>query len=263
MAAMTTTTHLPIGALGGHALCAAAGLRDGFRTAQFYARDMANADKFGVGPSHTVPLVSRAVAVLARSTDRALAAGADISIRLLLPTWRNLPSPFAAGFLQQVAEGVHHSSLVHIPLFNAYFFRAAKRILERCTEGPYLVLEHRVDAARRLLAAQPEIRESKEEQLARIMIALTGQRVIARSGTPTARYRFLEETDANAAVLIVACVALLFADAGRPAEIMSEDDFFDVSAALAGPRLARLAALADAERQQELAAELRLIGDLY
>lgn len=262
MAAMTTT-QLQIGAIGGHALCAAAGLRDGFRTAQFYARDMANADQFGEGPSHSVPLVSRAVAILARTTDRILATGADLSIRLLLPTWRNLPSPFAAGFLQHVAEGVHHSSLVHNPLFNAYFFRAAKRILERCTEGPYLVLEHRVDAARRLLAAEPEREESKEDQLARIMIALAGQRVIARSGKPTPRYKFLEDTDANAAVLTVACVALLFADAGRPAEIMSEDDFFDVTAALVGPRVAKLVELADGERQQELAAELRLIGDLY
>lgn len=258
-----TSASLQIGAFGSHAVCAAAGLRDGFRTAQFYARDLAHADQFDGVASAEVPFVSRAVGVAARLFDRFLGAAADLSIRLFLPTWRNLPSPFAAGFLQNVASGIHDHSFIHNPLFNAYFFRAAKRILERCTGKPYLVLEHRVDAARRQLAAQTRGDDGKEEQLARMLIELVGQRAVARAGQPMARYRYLEGVDPNAAVAAISCIALLFADAGKPAEIMSEDDFFDVAGALAGPRLPQIAALAEARDEPGLAAELRAIRDLY
>lgn len=258
-----TSTSLQIGAFGNHAVCAAAGLRDGFRAAQFYARDLAHTDQFdGVKPQE-VPFVSRVVGILARSMDRFLEASAKLSIRIFLPTWRNLPSPFAAGFLQGVVGGIHDRSIIHNPLFNAYFFRAAKRILERCTGRPYLVLEHRVDAARRQLATVTRTDESKENQLARMVIELAAQRVVARAGMPAPRYRYLEGVDPNLAVAAISCIALLFADAGKPAEIMSEDDFFDVTGALAGPRLPRIAELAEARDEEGLAVELRAIRDQY
>ena len=42
-------------------------------------------------------------------------------------------------------------SLIHNPTFNAYFFRAAIHIAGRYSAPPWLILEHRVDAARRSL----------------------------------------------------------------------------------------------------------------
>lgn len=258
-----SSTSLHAGAFGSLAVCAAAGIRDGFRTAQFYARDLAHADQFGTAEARSIPFISRLVGRAARLFDRVLGASADLSIRLFLPTWRNLPSPFAAGFLHQVAAGIHDRSFIHNPLFNAYFFRAAKRILERCTEGPYLVLEHRVDAARRQLAELQTGEERKEVQLARMLIELCAQRAVARAGAPKARYGYLAGIEPNAAVAAISCIALLFAEAGKPAEIMNEDDFFDVAGALAGPRLANIAALAEARDHVALAAELRAIGELY
>ncbi len=80
--------------------------------------------------------------------------GANVAIALFLPSWRKLPSPFAPGMMNEVAEAIRKNSLVHNPLFNAYFFRAAIHIISRYSEPPYLLLEHRVDAARRQLASE-------------------------------------------------------------------------------------------------------------
>ena len=56
--------------------------------------------------------------------------------RLFLPSWRKLPSPFAPGMMHEVAEAIRENSLVHNPLFNAYFFRAAIHIIGRYSEPP-------------------------------------------------------------------------------------------------------------------------------
>lgn len=252
-----------IGALGSHAVCMAAGFRDGLRTAQYYARDLGRADRFGTAEGRKAPSVSRLVATVARGVDWCLAKSADLSIRLILPSWRSLPSPFEPGFLQRVEAGIHQQDLIHNPLFNAYFFRAALRILERCTQGSPLVLEHRVDAARRALATLPGSSESKERHLARIMIALAGQHYVARAGRPIDRYSYLAGIDESTAISAISCIALLFADEGQAGAISSEDEFFDVTAALIGPRLKRLAELVGSSDDEALASELQSICDLY
>ena len=138
--------------LAAHAVCVAAGTRDGLRTAQFYVRDMSRADS-GNG-RRNVAFLSGLVARMARLADRFMTWGANVAIALFLPSWRKLPSPFAPGMMNEVAEAIRKNSLVHNPLFNAYFFRAAIHIIRRYSEPPYLLLEHRVDAARRQLASR-------------------------------------------------------------------------------------------------------------
>ena len=51
MTSISRTATFPLAA---HAVCAAAGVRDGLRAAQFYIRDLANADRFGKGEPTTV-----------------------------------------------------------------------------------------------------------------------------------------------------------------------------------------------------------------
>ena len=69
----------PAETLTDHAVCMAAGVRDGLRTAQYYVRDMSQAD------AGQPTVLSRLVGRLARLVDRVLSLGADLSIRLLLP----------------------------------------------------------------------------------------------------------------------------------------------------------------------------------
>ena len=63
---MTTASRTASFPLAAHAVCAAAGVRDGLRAAQFYIRDLSNADRFGKGEPKQVPFLSRVVAQLAR-----------------------------------------------------------------------------------------------------------------------------------------------------------------------------------------------------
>lgn len=256
-------SSLPINGLAAHAVCAAAGVRDGFRAAQYYARDLSNADNYANDEVQKAPFLSRFVGQMARLTDQLLSWGADLSIRLLLPSWRQLPSPFAPGFIGQVSEGIRKDSLVNNPLFNAYFFRAAKHIIARYTHGPYLVLEHRVDAARRGLATDEVMTTSETTLLARILIELAGQGAIARAGRAKDKYRFFERVDPNIAVNAVACIALLFAEEGRPVSNMNEDEFFEVTGALIGPRLERIAELVSRKDATALANELSDIKSFY
>jgi hypothetical protein len=246
-----------------HAVCFAAGVRDGLRAAQFYVRDLSNADAFASSEPSRAPFLSRAVARWARLVDRFMSWSANVAIRLLLPSWRQLPSPFTPGIMHQVAEGIRENSLVHNPLFNAYFFRAAIHIAGRYSSPPWLILEHRIDAARRVLA-QRQIDEAPEtELLARIMIALVEQGPIARIGTIADRNRFLGLVDPNIAIIAIACVALLFAEEGKPAVAIDEDEFFSVTGALIGPRLATIAQLVAARDAAGLARELADIKSMY
>jgi hypothetical protein len=247
--------------LAAHAVCAAAGVRDGLRAAQFYARDLANADGALTLEPRAVPVLSRVVAWLARFTDAFMTKGAALLIRLLLPTWRNLPSPFSPGLAHEVATAIGRNSFTHNPLFNAYFFRAANHIIARYCEQPSLVLEHRVDAARRHLAAYSESDADPSRFLARTLIALVKHGAVARVGA--SHGGLYENTDPNVATFAVACVALMFAAEGRPSEIIDEDEFFEVTAALIGPRLERIGKLIAADDETGLAAELMGIKALY
>jgi hypothetical protein len=246
-----------------HAVCAAAGFRDGLRAAQFYVRDLANADRFAREEPRRAPFLSRFVARGARLTDRLMSWGANVAIAMLLPSWRKLPSPFTPGMLHEVAKGIRENSLVHNPLFNAYFFRAAIHIIERYSAPPYLILEHRIDAARRSLAQRLDESASETAFLARILIALVEQEPVARIGPIADGNRFFGLVEPNIAVNAIACVALMFAEEGKPTVAIDEDEFFPVTGALIGPRLNVIAGLVARKDEAGLAAELGYIKSMY
>jgi hypothetical protein len=259
---MTTTSMPTAGTLAAHVVCAAAGIRDGLRTAQFYARDLANADGGTGQAAHNPTFLSRLVGKLARLVDRIFSLGADVSIRLFYPSWRALPSPFTPGIVRQVAEAVRSNSLVHNPLFNSYFFRAAIRILQHYCDPPFLILEHRVDAARRKLSLMDNS-GAETQVLARILIALVENGAVARIGK--ARHApFTEfQGDPNVAVFAIACTALLFAEEGKPPVEIDEDEFFGVTGALIAPRLGAIASLIAGGDEAGLARELEVLKTMY
>lgn len=260
---MMTTASRTAGGFAAHAVCAAAGVRDGLRAAQFYVRDLSNADHYARGGQDRAPFLSRAVGQLARLADRFMSWSANVAIAMLLPGWRKLPSPFTPGLMHEVARGIRENSLVHNPLFNAYFFRAAIHIVERYSAPPYLILEHRIDAARRGLAAMPDTVASETEFLARILIALAEQGPIARIGPVASHNRFFGLADPNVAVSAIACMALLFAEDGKPTEALNEDKFFAVTGALIGQRLNAIASLVASADAAGLARELAEIKSMY
>jgi hypothetical protein len=250
--------------LAAHAVCMAAGIRDSLRAAQYYVRDLSRADGYGK-QGIEAPWLSSIVARLARVADAAMTRGGNVLISLLLPGWRKLPSPFTPGMMGDVAAAIRKDSLVANPLFNAYFFRAAIHIIKRYTEPPFLVLEHRVDAARRKLSAMPERDPSAPEtmRLARILIALAQSAPVARIGKSKSAHPLLEAVEPNIAVCAIACATLLFAEDGKPAAALGEDEFFAVAGALIGPRLPAIAARVEAADEAGLAQEFAAIKALY
>lgn len=260
MSTVSRTTGTP---LADHAVCAAAGVRDGLRAAQFYVRDMANADHSEQGEAARAPFLSRVVAQGARLVDMLMNRGANLAIAIFLPSWRKLPSPFTPGLMHAVATGIRENGMVHNPLFNAYFFRAAVHIARRYSAPPWLILEHRVDAARRALAQMPDDGADQSVMLARILIALVDQGPIARIGRVADRNRFFARVEPNIAVNAIACVALMFAEEGKPATSIDEDEFFSVTGALIGPRLDAIADLVARRDETGLAAELAAIKAMY
>ncbi len=241
-----------------HAVCMAASLRDVMRTAQFYAHDMSNVDGSNRNDRAAPTLLSSLVAKLARLADRFMSWSSATAIRFVLPSWRNLPSPFEPGMLTEVANAIAKNSLVHNPLFNSYFFRAAKHIAKRYSAPPYLILEHRIDAARRQLAAT-----SGPDFLARALICLVENGAIARVGGAANALRGFNKTEPNVVVFSIACVALLFAEEGKPSNIQNEDEFFAIVGALIMPRLEKIYALISTQDVEALTSELNDINTIY
>jgi hypothetical protein len=238
-----------------HAWCMAAGLRDSLRTAQFYVRDMSNADR-----RQQSAFLSRVVGVWARFVDRAMTFGGNLSIALLLPEWRNMPSPFSPGLIDQVAHAISQNKLLENPLFNAYFFRSCQNILSRWAEPPYLVLEHRIDAARRNLATA-SVPTDKLTFLTQTLMALVESAPIARHGT--AKEFLNSNRDPNVAVCATSCLALLLAEEGGEIKGISEDEFFAIVGALMEPRLGAMEEAIKSRNYNALAHELDGIRELY
>jgi hypothetical protein len=247
-----------------HAVCAAAGVRDGLRTAQFYVRDMANADGVQSASTHSPTFLSRFVGIWARGVDWFLSKAADISVGLLVPKWRELPSPFAPGMRTEVMEAIRQNRLVRTSLFTAYFFRAARHILNRCTKAPHLILEHRIDAARRIMEEGEVVAAtSPEETLANVLINLVESDAVARVGEPKPGYAFMQQANANIAVMSTACLALLLAEDGKPIENLDEDEFFAIAGALIAARLPDMAEAISSRDVKALAGQLSAVKNLY
>ncbi len=206
------------------------------------------------------PLVSK----LASMADRFMTWTVDCWIALVVPEWRKLPSPFNRGMLNEVSQAIRADSFVANPLFNTYFYRAAIHILRRYRRAPFLVLEHRVDAARRKLVA-PEVGaiEDKTAFLALALIDLADAAPIARAGEFKSVGAPGTEIDANISVFAIACVALLFAEEGKPSDELDEDQFFAVVGALIGPRLGAMAEMISRRDAGGLARELAEIKHMY
>jgi hypothetical protein len=243
------------------AVSAASGIRDGLRTAQYYVRDMSQADQ-SEGQAKATRL-SSLVAAVARIADCFLSKAADWSIRLLLPQWRSLPSPFAPHMADEVTRAIRENRLAMTSLFTAYFFRAAKHIVARCTDTPSLILEHRIDAARRTLAAKDMKPGDQATALAEALLALATARAIARMGPAHKAYDFLNSRDPNVAVMATACLALLLAEEGKTLDGLDEDEFFAISGALLGPRLSAMEDAVAAGDVARLASLLSAVRDLY
>jgi hypothetical protein len=261
------------GQLANHAVCAAAGVRDGLRIAQFFVRDLAGAERWGRPATRTdasarttaeFAYLSVLLSRVSRLADRIMTWSANTAIALFVPDWRRLPSPFNHGMMTQVSVAIGSASFVANPLFNAYFYRAAIHILRRYRMPPFLVLEHRVDAARRMLASTaPDPSETDIGFLARALIALVATAPVARAGKSRADTPLLESVEPNVAVYATACVALLFAEDGRPTEELDEDQFFAVVGALIAPRLPAIAAAVTKGDEAELISELIEIRAMY
>ncbi len=259
-----STQSRTIDQFAAHAVCIAASVRDMLRTAQFYSRDMSNVDG-GLRADNSRPtLPSRFVAILARWFDAGMTWAANASIALFLPSWRKLPSPFELGMVGAVADAIRDNRLLHNPIFNAYFFRAAKHITEHYAERPNLVLEHRVDAARRTLAGEPGGTSSVDASfMARLLLALVEAKPVARMGPLRQRNNLLGDADPNISVFAIAIIALLFAESGKPVTISDTNEFFRIVGALIQPRLPHLAAAIAARDTAALSTEISRIQSLY
>jgi hypothetical protein len=241
--------------LSAHAWCIAAGIRDSLRTAQFYVRDVSRADQ-----RQQPAFLSRCVGAWARLLDRAMTKGANISIAMFLPSWRQMPSPFSKGLIDEVAKAISQNKLLENPLFNAYFFRSTQSILSRWALPPYLILEHRIDAARRNLALAEPV-TNKLQFLAHALIALVESAPIARYGA--VQQIISPDSDANIAVCATSCLALLLAEDSGELKDISEDEFFAIVGALMEPRLNAMATAIKSKNVTALARELETIRDLY
>ena len=228
--------------LAQHAACMAAGLRDGLRTAHFYARDMTKADGGKVVQDKQPTALSRAVATLARTVDGGMSRAADLSLQTLSPKWRDLPSPFDLAMRERLALALTKTQVTLSSEFTLYFFRAARLELEQWAERPHLVLEHRIEAMRRNF--QPRAQDFKEptpDVLAQLLIALVEARPIARAGALKPGLEFLKNVDLNVAVFSSACLALLLAQKGKPSSEIDDGEFLVIVAQLIHTRLQDIA----------------------
>jgi hypothetical protein len=252
--------------------CLAAGARDGLRTAQFFVRLLSGAEDWGRKAPLTAPetpaprtyFFSPLVSRLAAMADRFMTWTVDCWIALVIPEWRKLPSPFNRGMLNEVSQAIRADSFVANPLFNTYFYRAAIHILRRYRSPPFLVLEHRVDAARRKLVA-PAIGAIEDQTafLALALIDLADAAPIARAGELKSAGAPGADIDANVSTFAIACVALLFAEEGKPSDELDEDQFFAIVGALIGPRLGAIAEMISRRDEVGLARELAEIKAMY
>jgi len=258
------TMSKPAAPITTHVACMAAGVRDGLRTARYYARDLSRADGRGSPMPRQVTLLSRAVAAVARGVDAGLSRGGDLSVKIVQPQWRALPSPFEQGVRRDVILSIQQQQFSFTTKFTAYFFRAAALILERWAEGPNLILEHRIESARRILQGRITDRDAPtDSKMALVLMHLVQAAPVVKIGTFSTHGQILEGADANVAVMATTCLALLLAEQGRPEAELDEGAFLEISGALLKPRLPVLTAALKTQDLEATARILRSVVELY
>jgi hypothetical protein len=279
MSILPKLPNLP-SSLGSHAASMAANARDGLRAAHYFVQELATADDpAGQGrqrkkPTWLLPadaptsLITGFIAQNARIADKVMNWSSDTAAALLAPAlmgpdWRELPSPFNRNTMGEIAAAITSQSFAANVLFNAYFYRAALHILGRYAKPPYLVLENRIDAARRALAAAEQPDATDVAFIARALTALVRAAPIAEAGVIDPKSVLAKTKDANVSVAAVACVALLFGDLGKPTDVIDEDAFFAIVGALIAPRLTAIEQLIVRDDVKKLEAELAAIKALY
>jgi hypothetical protein len=263
----------------------AASARDGLRAAHYFVQELATSDdpnaQGGPGrqnkrkrPTWLLPadaptsLLTGFIAQNARIADKVMnwssdAAAALLAPALLGPDWRVLPSPFNRNMMGEIAAAITSQSFTANALFNAYFYRAALHILGRYAKPPFLVLENRIDGARRTLAAAEPPDASDVAFLARALVALVHAAPIAEAGEIDPKSVLAKTKDLNVSVAAVAGIALLFGDQGKPTDEIDEDKFFAIVGALIAPRLPTIEQLIVRDDVKKLEAELAAIKALY
>ncbi|MDQ7248825.1 hypothetical protein [Dongia sedimenti] len=274
MSILPKLPNLP-NSLGSHAASMAANARDGLRAAHYFVQELATADDpAGQGQQRKKPtwllpadaptsLITGFIAQNARIADKVMNWSSDAAAALLAPDWRVLPSPFNRNMMAEIAAAIGSQSFAANALFNAYFYRAALHILQRYGKPPFLVLENRIDAARRALASAEQPDASDIAFIARALIALVRAAPIAEAGEIDPKSVLAKTKDPNVSVAAVACVALLFGDQGKPTDEIDEDAFFAIVGALIAPRLAAIEQLIVRDDIRKLEAELASIKALY
>jgi hypothetical protein len=272
---MTFPPRIP-GSLGSHAASMAANARDGLRTAHYFVQELAaseSPDQQGAGgrrkrapwllPADApTSLISSFLVQNARIADKVMNWSSDAVATLLAPDWRTLPSPFNRNMMAEIGTAITSQGFTASALFNAYFYRASMHILRRYARPPFLVMENRIDAARRDLAAS-ERDASDTAFMARAIIALTRAAPVVEAGVVEPRSVLAKTKDPNVSVIAVAGVALLFGDQGKPSEEIDEDAFFAIVGALIAPRLPTIEQLIVRDDVRKLEAELASIKAMY
>jgi hypothetical protein len=264
------------GSLGSHAVSVAANARDGLRTARYFVQELTTADDPASQdsgqrkrPTWLLPadaptsLITGFIAQNARIADKVMGWSSDAAAALLAPDWRVLPSPFNRNMMREIAAAITSQSFTANTLFNAYFYRAAVHILQRYGKPPFLVLENRIDAARRALAASEQSDASDVAFMARALIALVRAAPVAEAGVIDPKSVLAKTKDSNVSIAAVAGVALLLGDQGKPTDEIDEDQFFAIVGALISPRLAAIEQLIVRDDLRKLEAELASIKALY
>jgi hypothetical protein len=267
------------GSLGSQAASVVANARDGLRTAHYLVQELASADDpaaqgdLGKRAAWLLPadaptsLITGFIAQNARIADKAMNWSSDAAAALLAPDRRAMPSPFDRNMMREIATAITGQSFTANALFNAYFYRATVLILQRHAKLPFLILENRIDAARRTLAGTEARETSDVAFMTRALIALVQAAPIAEAGTIDPKSVLAKTKDPNAGVAAIAGVALLFGGQGKPlakpSDEIDEDRFFAIVGALIAPRLATIEQLILRNDVLKLEAELAAIKAMY
>jgi hypothetical protein len=263
------------GPLGSRAVSVAANARDGLRTAHFLVQDLATADapvsqgEFSrraawlLPPDAPTSLITGFIAQNARIADKVMNWSSGAAAALLAPDRRSLPSPFSRNLMREIAATVGGHGFPATALFNAYFYQAMVQILDRHGRPPFLILESRIDAARRATGSVERPGASDVAFMTRVLIALVRAAPVVEAGSMDPKSVLARTRDLNVSVAAVAGMALLLGAQGKPTAGTDENRFFGIVGALIAPRLATIERLIADNDVRGLEAELAAIQAMY